>query len=80
MSTATASIGKRYPGRTSAWFRRALRRMNHTTQIRMVDTHPVTRCIKKMPFTFCPSSSHCHARIPVTTTGMVAIAATRKLY
>src|SRR6266852_3585443 len=52
MSTATASIGKRYPGGISSWFRRDLLWMNHTTQIRTVDAHPITRCVKRIPFSF----------------------------
>src|SRR3984893_4401512 len=79
MTTATASIGKRYPGRPPSCLRRFLLWMSHTTQIRTLDTHPITRCIKRTPFSFCPSSSNCHARTPVIITGMVAIAATSKL-
>jgi hypothetical protein len=46
VATATAPTGKLYPGRTSSWFRRVLLWMNDTTQIRSLDTHPITRRIK----------------------------------
>ena len=32
-----------------------------------------------MPFSFCPSSAHCHAMRPVATTGTVETAASRRL-
>jgi hypothetical protein len=50
-----------------------------TTQIKTLDIHPKTKCIKRIPFNFCPSSATAHAASPVATTGTVEIAASNKL-
>jgi hypothetical protein len=40
---------------------------------------PGTRCSSRMPLSFCPSNTNCHARIPVAITGAVEIAASSRL-
>src|SRR6266704_3355456 len=44
-----------------------------------VEVQSGIRYSSRMPFSFCPSSWYCHARIPVTRTGSVEIAATSRL-
>ena len=61
------------------FFRRARNNTNQVAAIAAAAVNPAIRCSSKIPFSFCPSSCHCHASKPVAAAGIAKAAASEKL-